>query len=154
MGWLNVNSSTQLERTNASITFGKEDASMAEHVERIENKKSSHHANTSLSNEDLPFIAAHEVAAKKNSGEALWLVVDNVIYDCSSFVYEHPGGRSVIKSFRGEDCTWQFWTFHSKQHMQQSGKALRVGRTSGVPNRFKKRPKFVGLRSLGVEEDD
>jgi cytochrome b involved in lipid metabolism len=93
----------------------------------------------------LPFIPKEIVQASKQ--ECLWLVIDNIVYDCSGF--EHPGGATVIQSFRGEDCSWQFWRFHSKTHMQEFGRPLRIGRTAGVPNRFKERPKFVGLSKLG-----
>ncbi|KAL4884974.1 hypothetical protein BJY04DRAFT_214858 [Aspergillus karnatakaensis] len=77
-----------------------------------------------------------------------WIVVDSIIYDCTDFQHEHPGGPVVIRSFVGQDCSWQFWRFHSKQHMIDFGRGLRVGRTSGINNRFKESPRYVGLSSL------
>lgn len=47
------------------------------------------------------------------SGERLYLqdttgiVVDEVVFDCTEYVSEHPGGRSVIENFGGQDCSWQ-----------------------------------------------
>jgi cytochrome b involved in lipid metabolism len=72
--------------------------------------------------------------------------VDNIIYDCTDFIAEHPGGETVIDSFGGQDCSWQFWRFHNATHMKEFGRRLRVGRTAGIRNRFAERPRFVGLR--------
>lgn len=33
------------------------------------------------------------------------LVIDEIVYDCTSFVDKHPGGNAVIKSFGGKDCS-------------------------------------------------
>ena len=113
---------------------------------------------------DLPFIPKEEVMAKRAQtqcqvnqetlprDESLWIVVDNIVYDCSSFVHDHPGGQQVIRSFVGEDCSWQFWRFHGKNEMDRYGRALRVGRTSGVQNRFPEAPRYVGLSKIGHDE--
>ena len=69
-----------------------------------------------------------------------WIVIDNIIFDCTEFQHEHPGGANVIQSFVGQDCTWQFWRFHSLKHMQGFGRKLRVGRTSGVENSLQRAP--------------
>lgn len=116
-----------------------------------------HFQNEDVPDSELPFIPKEEVASKKreaqillneqkmSENEDLWIVVDNVVYDCSEFVTDHPGGEQVIRSFQGEDCSWQFWRFHGKQEMLQHGRALRIGRTAGVPNRFTEVPRYVGL---------
>lgn len=107
---------------------------------------------SSLSKDQLPFIPAHIVQAAKSDPNKLWIVIDEVVFDCTDFASMHPGGTTVIESFRGEDCSWQFWRFHSRANMDTDGRALRIGRTAGVPNRFRERPRFVGLRSLGVDD--
>ncbi|GAB7352297.1 hypothetical protein MBLNU459_g2751t1 [Dothideomycetes sp. NU459] len=104
-----------------------------------------------LPDHELSFISKAEVSNNENT--RLWIVVDGLVYDCSSFVHDHPGGKAVIQSFKGQDCSWQFWRFHGKQHMQEYGRPLRVGKTSGVVNRFNERPKYVGLRRLGTVDD-
>lgn len=81
-----------------------------------------------------------------------WIVVDNIVYDCTDFILEHPGGEQVIMSFIGEDCSWQFWRFHSCALMEQYGVPLRIGRTEGVQNRFEEPKRFVGLSRLGRDE--
>ncbi|KAL4922145.1 hypothetical protein BDW62DRAFT_173007 [Aspergillus aurantiobrunneus] len=77
-----------------------------------------------------------------------WIVVDNIVYDCTDFQHEHPGGTVVIRSFVGQDCSWQFWRFHTRKHMEEFGTPLRIGRTSGIRNRFEERPRYVGLSGL------
>jgi cytochrome b involved in lipid metabolism len=99
-----------------------------------------------LEDGQLPFIADAVVRSAKHDLGRTWIVVDNIVYDCTEFALQHPGGETVIESFAGQDCSWQFWRFHNKTHMRQSGRPLRVGWTSGVKNRFAERPRFVGLR--------
>ncbi|KAI9818760.1 MAG: hypothetical protein M1827_007580 [Pycnora praestabilis] len=123
---------------------------------------------TSVPDDDLPFIPASEVTAKQRPSSAsaspfptsnlskpsseLWIVIDNIVFDCSTFVSTHPGGEQVIESFRGQECSWQFWRFHGKDHMAEFGRPLRVGRTAGVGNRYVERPKWVG--SGGFDDMD
>lgn len=99
----------------------------------------------------LPFIPSATVRSAAKLLSRTWIVVDDIVYDCTEFALEHPGGETVIGSFKGQDCSWQFWRFHNAAHMRDSGSPLRVGRTKGVENRFVERPRFVGLRRWGEE---
>jgi cytochrome b involved in lipid metabolism len=103
---------------------------------------------------ELPFLSAAQITrtCRKQDGDRvgpLYLVVDGIVYNCTQFVHDHPGGPRVIEAFRGQDCSWQFWRFHSKKNMEEWGRRLRVARTNGVENKWKERPRFVGLRKLG-----
>jgi cytochrome b involved in lipid metabolism len=75
-----------------------------------------------------------------------------VIYDCTTFIFDHPGGQQIIKSFGGAECTWQFYKFHGGSILAEFGGPLRVGRTEGLTNKYKEPPRFVGLRKLGLDE--
>lgn len=89
--------------------------------------------------EDLPFIDRSEVARRDGmNGQRLWIVVDNVVLDVTSFQHRHPAGKSIIQGFGGLDCSWQWWSFHSQQIMQSWGLRLRIGRTDGVPNKYER----------------
>ena len=79
-------------------------------------------------------------------------MIDDIVYDCIKFISEHPGGEQIIRSFAGAECSWQFWRFHGKKEIEEFGRALRVGRTKGMKNKYKEPPKYVGLRRLGDEE--
>lgn len=100
---------------------------------------------------DLPFIDPSIILASK-SAKLLWLVIDNVVYDCTAFTSEHPGGSEVLQPFQGSNCSWQFWRFHGRKEMMKFGKPLRIGHTTGIQNKYKERPRFVGLRKLWADE--
>ncbi|KAL5357073.1 cytochrome b5-like heme/steroid binding domain-containing protein [Aspergillus floccosus] len=109
--------------------------------------------NPTVPDEALPFIPPAVVRAKQQSHNAIeqdraWIVVDNIVYDCTDYIHEHPGGTTVIRSFLGQDCSWQFWRFHSISIMGHFGRPLRIGRTEGVENRFKEPPRYIGLSRL------
>lgn len=113
---------------------------------------------------ELPFISPALVRQVSQSQQTttgrtattvtpLWIVVDDIVYDCSEFLDDHPGGQQVILSFVGQDCSWQFWRFHSRDIIEEHGRPLRVGRTEGIENRFKEFPRYIGLSKLGDNED-
>lgn len=101
-----------------------------------------------ISDDSLPFIPPTIVRSQRsqmpNQRLRIWIVIDNVVYDCTNFIHSHPGGDTVIRSFIGEDSSWQFWRFHSRSLMDTFGRPLRIGQTMGVENRFKEPPRYVG----------
>ena len=103
---------------------------------------------------DLPFISAAEVAKRDGEdGTRLWIVVDNTVLDVTQYMYSHPGGQSIIRGFGGQECSWQWWTFHNRKIWNEVATTLRVGRTEGMENKHVKPKQFVGLRGLGYQED-
>lgn len=44
----------------------------------------------------------------------LGIVIDDIVYDCTDFIHDHPGGITVLESFGGSECSckprsrWQF----------------------------------------------
>ena len=148
MGWL------QLDRQQSTPQILYKD-STSSHIGNINNI----HINTPypplpshIPNPQLPFISPTIIATITSTHQALWLIIDNIVYDCTDFISQHPGGVTVINSFVGKDCSWQFWRFHSKEHLEVFGKGLRVGRTEGVKNPYGERKRWVGLRRLGNDE--
>ena len=123
-------------------------------------------ARTGILDEDRPFIPAEMVSSKSKQGRLAvkgqtaadpsrqdwWIVIDNIVYDCTDFILEHPGGEQVIMSFIGEDCSWQFRRFHSRKIVEEDARPLRIGRTDGVKNRFKEPKRFLGLSTSGGDE--
>ncbi len=71
----------------------------------------------SVSDEDLPLITSAEVVSKRRpgalsgkashseEGKDYWIVVDDIVYDCTFFILDHPGGEQIILSFVGENCS-------------------------------------------------
>jgi len=129
------------------------------------NNKEYPYVPESLSADALPFISKELVLKRgknfksdsedqiihghEQQNSEYWIVIDNIVFDCSDFASEHPGGKEVILSFVGEDCSWQFWRLHGKSVMDQYGRALRIGRTEGIKNRFPETVRYVGLAKLG-----
>jgi cytochrome b involved in lipid metabolism len=168
MGWLKPTSlafrrekPADLEQTSESHShddkkngYRKHDETSAQHLEVIDVRDTTNTTQhvlypiqpVGLETSSLPFIPSAIVRSAQKDLQRTWIVVDNVVYDCTEFTFEHPGGETVISSFAGQDCSWQFWRFHNSNHMKTSGRPLRVGRTEGVKNRFAERPRFVGLR--------
>ncbi|CAH1432904.1 unnamed protein product [Lactuca virosa] len=50
---------------------------------------------------------------KHNSADSAWIVVHGHIYDCTSFLKDHPGGSDSILINAGTDCTEEFDAIHS-----------------------------------------
>jgi cytochrome b involved in lipid metabolism len=166
MGWLKLKQQKTIDQfiveSSSNAAFHKEPLkSSIEHVEIVEAPQSTSlrwpFASCETPDNMLPHIQSSEVESKYNDLDGtglLWIVIDRIVYDCTAFIHHHPGGETVIKSFTGSDCSWQFWRFHSKNHLEQYGKELRIGRTGKVDNRFREPPMFVGLRRLNDDSDD
>ncbi|PPJ50577.1 hypothetical protein CBER1_06280 [Cercospora berteroae] len=168
MGWIRLKASFGVDRLEQGGTHPYDASVKEESTEHIE-VVNTHDDPASLSpartypfqpksipEASLPFISASIVVAQKigkRKEQRTWIVVDNIVYDCADFVHEHPGGNDVIESFRGEDCSWQFWRFHNKEHLKEIGGSLRVGRTKGVKNRFPEPKQFIGSSIIGSSDE-
>ena len=43
----------------------------------------------------------------------LWMVVDNVVYDCTEWLPFHPGGEAVLMDAAGRDVTELYKYYHA-----------------------------------------
>jgi cytochrome b involved in lipid metabolism len=120
-------------------------------IENPHNPDSYNPASFITSNDALPFIEA-ETIAEASRNDLLWIIIDDIVYDCTEFIHNHPGGAKVLESFRGSNCTWQFWRFHREKDLAEFGASLRIGRTTGIRNKFKEPSRFVGLRRFWAED--
>lgn len=69
---------------------------------------------------------AEEVAAHNKDGDC-WLIIENKIYDVSTFIDEHPGGKKPILAQAGRDATKTFHLLHRPEILKEYGPALLVG---------------------------
>ncbi|KAG0364391.1 hypothetical protein BGX24_004629 [Mortierella sp. AD032] len=56
-----------------------------------------------------------DMVAKHSTKDDCWVVYDGKVYDCTTFLQEHPGGADSITMKAGEDCTEDFDGFHSDE---------------------------------------
>jgi cytochrome b involved in lipid metabolism len=150
MGWMNRKSHPVKPETPIAVKvdWGNREADSSPSVAFIEDTNdptSYKQVPITTSNDELPFIEASIVIAAVKA-DLLWVIIDDIVYDCTLFVKEHPGGAGILESFRSSNCSWQFWRFHDEKVLIEFGKPLRIGRTAGIQNRFKEPPRFVGLR--------
>ncbi|KAK6360578.1 hypothetical protein TWF730_006717 [Orbilia blumenaviensis] len=57
---------------------------------------------------DKQFTTA-DVAQHKDADAGLYIIIDNGVYDVTSFVDEHPGGKKILQRVAGKDASKQFW---------------------------------------------
>uniref|UniRef100_A0A3Q0KLZ3 Fatty acid desaturase, putative n=1 Tax=Schistosoma mansoni TaxID=6183 RepID=A0A3Q0KLZ3_SCHMA len=65
---------------------------------------------------------------KHQSLKDRWIVIDNKVYDVSSWQNKHPGGRKVIGHYAGQDATGAFIAFHkNRQYAEKFLSAYYIG---------------------------
>lgn len=63
--------------------------------------------------------------AKHTSSSDCWMVIDNKVYDATSFLLEHPGGEDIMLDSSGRDATREFEDVgHSQEARSQLEKLL------------------------------
>ncbi|CAG9576464.1 conserved hypothetical protein [Leishmania major strain Friedlin] len=60
----------------------------------------------------LPRMTPQEVATH-NTPDDLWIVIRNVVYDCTAFQRYHPGGEKLLLACGGRDATAVYDRFHA-----------------------------------------
>lgn len=56
-------------------------------------------------------FSRQEILEHNKPGDC-WIIIDNSIYDITSFITKHPGGSEILESRVGEDATSYFVTKH------------------------------------------
>jgi len=72
-------------------------------------------------------ISAKDVATHKSVEDGLWIIIDNEVYDVSTFINEHPGGPKILKRVGGKDASKQFWKYHSENVLKKYKDKLCIG---------------------------
>ncbi|KAG0170416.1 hypothetical protein DFQ28_010815 [Apophysomyces sp. BC1034] len=56
-----------------------------------------------------------------------WIIIHDKIYDVTSFLNDHPGGKKVLLKASGTDASKQFEAFHSPSVLQKLGPQYFIG---------------------------
>jgi cytochrome b involved in lipid metabolism len=54
-----------------------------------------------------------QVSEHNSEEKGLWIIVDNVVYDVTKFLPDHPGGPKILKRSAGKDASKSFWKVRS-----------------------------------------
>jgi len=68
-----------------------------------------------------------EVAAHKDAENGMYIIIDDSVYDVSSFIDEHPGGSKILKRVAGKDASKQFWKYHNEGVLKKYSPKLKIG---------------------------
>jgi predicted heme/steroid binding protein len=70
-----------------------------------------------------------EEVAEHNTEKSLWVTVRGKVYDISSWVNNHPGGKEILLLAAGRDITYAFDSYHPfTEKPTQVGREGREGR--------------------------
>ncbi|EXJ95493.1 cytochrome-b5 reductase [Capronia coronata CBS 617.96] len=79
--------------------------------------------------EELTYAEVAKHASKKD----LWLVIHDKVYNCTSFVDEHPGGEEVLLDVGGQDATEAFEDVGHSDEAREILDGLLVGDVKRAP---------------------
>lgn len=68
-----------------------------------------------------------EEVNKKNDSQNTWIVIENSIYDVTSFLNEHPGGEEVLLEQAGKDATEAFEDVGHSSDARDMMKKYKIG---------------------------
>ena len=78
--------------------------------------------------------------AKHNTAKSAWVYLGDDVYDVTSFIDRHPGGRDLLLLMAGRDITDVFVSYHPFTEKPRSVlKQFKIGKLRGAPEfgRFK-----------------
>ncbi|KAJ5136652.1 cytochrome b5 [Penicillium atrosanguineum] len=74
-----------------------------------------------------------EEVTTHNTKKDLYMVIHDKVYDCSSFVDEHPGGEEVLLDVGGQDGTEAFEDVGHSDEAREILEGLLVGNVKRMP---------------------
>ncbi|KAJ5673362.1 hypothetical protein N7507_002489 [Penicillium longicatenatum] len=68
-----------------------------------------------------------EDVAKHNKDGDLWVIIDGKVFDLTTYMNTHPGGKQVLLKHGGLDATRKYQKYHKPQTLARYGDALCIG---------------------------
>jgi len=92
-----------------------------------------------------------EISEHEKEGDC-WIVIDGGVFDVSKFLSVHPGGKNILLSVAGTDCSYDFHQFHRDELLKKYQK-LQIGTLP--PSSSKERKpnqieEYKGFNNFGV----
>ncbi|CAF1149648.1 unnamed protein product [Adineta steineri] len=76
----------------------------------------------------LPTFSMTEVAKHTTKENGYWLAYKDGVYDVSSFVENHPGGKQILKTAgKALEACWKVFTIHQIDHVYEILEEYRIG---------------------------
>ncbi|GAA5854264.1 hypothetical protein JCM3766R1_004140, partial [Sporobolomyces carnicolor] len=93
-------------------------------------------------------LTLDQVAQHNSVDNGVWLVVDGQVYDVTSFLDDHPGGKKVLVNQAGTDASEKFWQFHNESVRDKVASKFLIGTVQGDGGDTRSTP------TQGQEEDE
>merc|ERR1712039_846041 len=65
-------------------------------------------------------VSASEIA-KHSAEKDCWVIVGDEVYDVTTFLADHPGGKKAIMLFAGKDASEEFDMLHDRKVIKKYG---------------------------------
>ncbi|CAF3150800.1 unnamed protein product [Rotaria sp. Silwood2] len=76
----------------------------------------------------LPTYSMAEVAKHTTQEKGYWIAYKDGVYDISSYIDNHPGGKLVLKSAgKALESCWKIFTMHDMDHVYEILEEYRIG---------------------------
>jgi len=95
----------------------------------------------------------YQDVAEHNTKKDLFVVIHDVIYDCTKFVDEHPGGEEVLLDVGGQDSTEAFEDVGHSDEARETLEQLKVGILKRAPGDPKPKTPQPGAVSPAANQD-
>ena len=76
-------------------------------------------------------LITFEEVSKHSASDDLWIVYNGFVYDCTSYLDEHPGGEEVLVDVAGTDATDAFDDIGHSEDAHEILVGLKIGRLEG-----------------------
>ncbi len=72
-------------------------------------------------------IYTAEEVSKHNKEDDCWVIIGGEVYDVTSFLPDHPGGKRAILLFAGKDATEEFDMLHDRRVLPKYAPKAHIG---------------------------